>query len=259
MTNPRLLNRSRKSIKTRYSFQRLLLGSDLSVRRLPLMSVKADKQGPTLWLTACTHGDEVCGMVVIHEIFRRAKKHLLCGSINAIPLMNPFGFEQGSRMVTPSQEDLNRCFPGNPEGSLGERIASEIFSMIMKSNPDLVLDLHTDWKRSILYTVLDANPKGPHQATFNLTKKIALDTNLIVIQEKEILKGTLSYNLLVNSVPALTLELGEPYVINEINVSAGVEAIWNVITSMNMCNPYALSSGPDELEKDNTAKNISLL
>jgi predicted deacylase len=200
------------------------------------MSIKSDQPGPVIWLTACAHGDEVCGMVVIHEIFRKAKKQLLCGSINAIPLMNPFGFEHGTRMITPSQEDLNRCFPGNSQGSLGERMASDIFSMVMESNPDLVLDLHTDWKRSVLYAVLDAYPGSSiHKPAYELAKKIALDTNLIVIQEQEILEGTLSYNLLLNSVPSLTLELGEPYVINEINVSAGVDAIWSVITSMKMC------------------------
>jgi predicted deacylase len=219
------------------------------------MSIKSDQPGPNIWLTACAHGDEVCGMVVIHEIFRKAKKLLLCGSINAIPLMNPFGFEHGSRMITPSQEDLNRCFPGNSQGSLGEKIASEIFSMILESNPTLVLDLHTDWKRSILYTVLDANPGNAHKSTFELSKKIALDTNLIVIQEQEILEGTLSYNLLVNSIPSLTLELGEPYVINEINVSAGVEAIWSVITSMHMCEPPATQLRATSLQ-ENCSTNI---
>ena len=192
-------------------------------------------------------------MVVVHEIFRKAKKHLLRGSINAIPLMNPFGFEHGTRKITPSQEDLNRCFPGNAHGTLGERIASEIFSLIMGSHPDVVLDLHTDWKRSVPYTVLDANPGNTHKAAFELTKKIALDTNLIVIQEQDVLEGTLSYNLLVNSVAALTLELGEPYVINEVNVSAGVDAIWRVITSMNMSKSVDALGQPTSIEADRTA------
>lgn len=225
----------RKCVKARYSFKPLLLGSDLSVRRLPVMSVKSDQPGPVIWLTACAHGDEVCGMVVIHEIFRKAKKQLLCGSINAIPLMNPFGFEHGKRRITPSQEDLNRCFPGDAQGSLGELIANQIFTMIVDSKPLLVLDLHTDWKRSIPYTVLDASSAGTNHATYELAEKFALQTNLAVIQEQEVLEGTLSYNLLKQAIPALTLELGEPYVINEVNVRAGVDAIWRVIASLNMC------------------------
>ena len=222
-------------MKSRYSFRRLLLGSDLSVRRLPVMSVKAPEEGPTIWLTACVHGDEVCGMVVIHEVFRKARKRLTRGSIHALPLMNPFGFEHGSRKITPSQEDLNRCFPGNVAGSLGERTAETIFSIIMESHPSLVIDLHNDWKRSIPYVVLDACPDHSHKSTYNISKNIALETSLVAIQEQEIISGSLSYNLLQRSVPALTLELGEPYVINEANVSAGVQAIWNVLLSLEVC------------------------
>lgn len=193
-------------------------------------------------------------MVVIHEIFRKAKKQLLCGSINAIPLMNPFGFEHGKRRITPSQEDLNRCFPGEAKGSLGERIANQIFTMILESKPTLVLDLHTDWKRSIPYTVLDATSKYAQKSTLELAKKFALDTNLAVIQEQEILEGTLSYNLLINSIPALTLELGEPYVINEVNVSAGVEAIWRVITSLHMCETSAAQLAETSLQVNGVAE-----
>lgn len=224
-----------KKVKSRYAFHRLLLGSDLSVRRLPTMTVQAPQTGPTIWLTACVHGDEVCGMVVIHEVLRRARKRLTHGSIHALPLLNPFGFEHSSRKITPSQEDLNRCFPGNAVGTLGERLADKIFSMIMQSHPDLVIDLHTDWKRSIPYVVLDARPSESYEFTYGITKNIALDTNLAVIQELDIIDGSLSYNLLLRSVPALTLELGEPYIINEDNVSTGVEAVWNVLLSMGMC------------------------
>lgn len=228
---------NRQKVKSRYSFHRLLLGSDLSVRRLPVMSVQAPEAGPAIWLTACVHGDEVCGMVVIHEVFRKARKRLTRGSIHALPLMNPFGFEHGSRKITLSQEDLNRCFPGNEAGTLGERAADTIFSMIMESHPSLVIDLHNDWKRSIPYVVLDACHGDSAKPTYNISKKIALDTGLVVIQEQEIIGGSLSYNLLLRSVPALTLELGEPYVINEANVSAGVKAIWNVLLSLDVCEP----------------------
>jgi predicted deacylase len=48
-------------VRISYSFQKILTGSDLSRRRLPLMSATSASPGPVVWLTACGHGDEVCG------------------------------------------------------------------------------------------------------------------------------------------------------------------------------------------------------
>ena len=59
------------SQKIKYSFIKIMTGSDLSRRRLPFMSAESSKSGPVVWLTGCGHGDEVGGTVVIQEIFKR--------------------------------------------------------------------------------------------------------------------------------------------------------------------------------------------
>ena len=123
--NMKEINNRNSSQKVKYSFIKILTGSDLSRRRLPFMSIESRNTGPSVWLTACGHGDEVGGMVVIQEIFKiLRKKPLLKGSVYAFPLMNPIGFETASRNITLSKEDLNRSFPGNINGSLAERIAN---------------------------------------------------------------------------------------------------------------------------------------
>ena len=73
--------------KVSYSFLKMLTGSDLSRRRLPFMSVESTNKGPIVWLTGCIHGDEVTGIVIIQEVFKRIQKqHLLQGSIYAFPI-----------------------------------------------------------------------------------------------------------------------------------------------------------------------------
>src|SRR5215213_4208112 len=144
-----------------YSLLKILSGSDLSRRRLPYMEARASEAGPAAWLTACAHGDEVGGIVVVQEIFKRLRrKPLLRGTLHAFPLMNPLGFEAGARHVTMSEEDLNRSFPGNAKGTLAERIADKIFAAICETHPAVVLDLHNDWIGSIPYTVLDPPPSA---------------------------------------------------------------------------------------------------
>jgi len=227
------------TVKSRYSFIKILTGSDLSIRRLPLMSVTSEKPGSVVWLTACVHGDEVVGMAIVHEVFKKIRRTLLRGAVHAFPLMNPIGLETISRKITMSREDLNRSFPGNPSGTLGERLANRIFNTIVNTSPDLVLDLHSDWKQSIPYTILDKRSARMDKQIYDTTREFARQTGFVSLLEDETLTDSLSHNLLENNIAALTLELGEPYVINEENVSLGLGAIWNILSSLEMIAPLA--------------------
>src|SRR4030042_2042699 len=129
------------------------------------------------------HGDEVTGVGAIQEIFRIVRKQALRkGSLYAFPLMNPIGFEAGSRNITMSREDLNRSFPGDKAGSLAERIADRVFTAIRQTNPSLVLDLHNDWMKSMPYAVIDRHPGPAHQTAYDMAKAVAKETGLLIIE-----------------------------------------------------------------------------
>jgi predicted deacylase len=225
------------TIKIRYSFLRLLAGSDLAWRRLPFMSAQSIKPGPAVWLTACSHGDEVGGVIIIQELFKRIRRQLQKGAVYAFPMMNPIGFEIASRELPLSREDLNRAFPGNPKGSLAGRIADKIFTNIMQTEPTLVLDLHNDWQRSIPYCVIDPCGGPETQCLHEKVEQFSRLTGLLLIQETEVLRHTLSWSLRQRGVPALTLELGESNVVNEGNIDCGVNSIWNLLAQLEMVPP----------------------
>lgn len=223
--------------RQRYSFLKILTGSDLSRRRVPLMSLQAPLDGPVVWITACGHGDEIGGMAVIHEVFKILKNTLKRGTVFAFPLMNPLGFEVSARFITLSNEDLNRSFPGDPKGSLGKRLAETIYQTIVRSNPDLVLDLHNDWIKSIPYVLLEPNPTAELNPTFQRALLYARKSGLIAVTDKDVLKGSLTYNLMQAGIPALTFELGEPRIINEKNLLYGIGAISNILSELEMIDP----------------------
>jgi len=224
--------------KFEISFIKILTGSDLSNRKLPLMSIKSINPGPVVWLTACVHGDEVGSMAVIHELFRKIKKTgFLSGELYAFPLLNPLGFENYSRNITLSREDINRSFPGNKDGSLAQRIADKIFSTIINSKPALVLDLHNDWRKSIPYAIIDPMPEETSKDVYTSTKAFGKKTEFPLILDTDDLKTSLAYNILKKNIPCLTLELGESFVVNEKDVRQGVGAIWNILEYLNMVNP----------------------
>jgi predicted deacylase len=226
-------------VRNHYTFKKIMTGSDLSRRRLPIMCATSDNPGPLVWLTACSHGDEVSGIVVIQEVFKSIRRKLTCGSVQAFPLMNPLGFESGMRHITMTGEDLNRSFPGNAQGSLGERIAHKIFETIVTTKPDLVVDFHNDWIESIPYVLVDHDPGKQHHKSYRRAVHAAKQAGMCVIVDEEDLHQSLSFNLLLRDIPAITFELGKPNIVSESNVTYGVEAIWNVLADLGMIAPRA--------------------
>lgn len=206
------------------------------------METRSGCPGPTVWLTAGIHGDEVGGIVVVQEIFARLRKHpLISGQIAGFPLLNPFGFETANRRIPSTQEDLNRAFPGDPEGSLAERIAHLVSTRIRESSADLVLDLHNDWVRSIPYAVLDPRPRTlAGKAAHDRALAAARATRIPIVSERgdattrAIARTTLSGNLVESNIAALTLELGAAGTVEESSVHAAVENVWSVLASLGM-------------------------
>jgi len=223
----------------------VLAGADLTTRRLAMMEARSGRDGPTVWLTAGVHGDEVGGVVVVQEIFARLRKRsLAAGRIKAFPLLNPFGFETASRQIPSTQEDLNRAFPGDANGTFAERIAHLVTARIRDDAPDLVLDLHNDWIRSIPYALVD--PRPTHAAGREAHRRVrdaARATGLPMVDEQEegvsraTLRSTLSGSLLECGIPALTLELGAAQSVEEESVGAGVDAIWRVLAGLGLGEP----------------------
>ncbi|MFH1749944.1 MAG: succinylglutamate desuccinylase/aspartoacylase family protein [bacterium] len=232
-----------QNLLIKYSFIKILNGSDLSRRHLPLMSAESKNSGPVVWLNGCIHGDEVGGMVVIQEIFKQIKDKLQNGKILAFPIMNPIGFETATRGIALSEEDLNRSFPGNLKGSLAERIARQIFSHIIQSQPSLVLDLHNDWTNSIPYALIESRSGLENNQVWQKSKNFAKKTKLINVLDSEKIDSSLTYNLIKNNIPALTLELGASYIVDEKNINIGLNAVWNVLQTLNMVKPL---KNPDQ-------------
>jgi predicted deacylase len=199
------------------------------------MQAISSTPGPLIWITACSHGEEVGGMVVVQEVFKRLRKiPLIRGSLHAFPLLNPLGFEMGTRNITLSQEDLNRSFPGNSRGTLAERIADKVFRLITETKPAAVIDLHNDWIRSVPYTVLDPLQSEIPSVQLECLHQLAQDTGFPVVIEPAPLRKSLSYSLTLSGVTALTIELGESYVVNENFVELGVQSIFNLLRRFEM-------------------------
>ncbi len=86
----------------------------------------------SICVVACVHGNEPYGA----ELLERLKKMKL-GRLKLI-LANKAAYRKNVRFI---DEDLNRCFPGNPDGNAEQKIAFRLTKLIRKF--DIVIDLHS--------------------------------------------------------------------------------------------------------------------
>ena len=108
---------------------------------VPVTVIHGAHEGPKVWLSAGVHGDELNGIEVIRRVRAAVSPGRLRGTIVAVPVVNVFGFINGSRYL-PDRRDLNRSFPGSSRGSLASRLAN-LFMKTIVARCELGIDLHT--------------------------------------------------------------------------------------------------------------------
>ena len=109
---------------------------------IPVWMVYGKYLGKTLVITAGVHGCEYVGVQAAKKLFKTLDPNRLSGTVIILPLMNPEGFYNGSKQIMPEDgKNLNRSFPGNPEGSISEQVAYFIETEIYP-NADFIIDLH---------------------------------------------------------------------------------------------------------------------
>lgn len=108
---------------------------------LTVLVIHGRRPGPVMFVSAALHGDEILGVEIIRRLVSARQMASLSGTLLAIAVVNSFGFIGQSRYM-PDRRDLNRCFPGNPQGSLGAQLAN-IFTGEILEQSDFGIDLHT--------------------------------------------------------------------------------------------------------------------
>eukprot|EP00474_Spongospora_subterranea_P000702 CRZ01160.1 hypothetical protein [Spongospora subterranea] len=109
---------------------------------LPVIILQGKRKGPSLAVTAGIHGDEVTGVAAIFHFLDNLQVDDLNGTIIAIPVLNPYGFNRVQR-AGENGKDLNRQFKArslrDQEGLYTERLFNA-FSVLKVTHH---IDLHT--------------------------------------------------------------------------------------------------------------------
>lgn len=213
--------------RTEYSLH--LLDGALGSISVPLIAIKGANDGPVLGVTAAIHGDELNSIGVMHEVIKQLDPSNMNGSILFFPVLNPEGFLLNTR-TDRMGNDLNRIFPGNPNGDVGQQHVAAIKEKILPQF-DFMVDMHT--------------ASFGHLNTFYVRADMADDTlrKMAVLQFPDILLDnagipsagtaasakTMRAEAILMGVKAITVEYGNPQVIQEEMVARGTVGLLRLI------------------------------
>lgn len=115
--------------------------SALGAILIPICAIK-NGSGPTVVLTGGNHGDEYEGPVALLKAAKEIEPSQVKGRIIILPCLNFPAVQGGSRTSPIDKGNLNRTFPGRPDGTVTEKIADYIQRYILPMG-DYILDFHS--------------------------------------------------------------------------------------------------------------------
>ena len=195
---------------------------------IPVHVQRGKRPGPTLFISAAIHGDELNGIEIVARLLKSKAIRALCGTLITVPMVNVYGVLNQSRYL-PDRRDLNRSFPGSPKGSLAGRIA-HLFLTEIVTKCDFGIDLHTGAiHRSNL-------PQIRGDLADEETLRIAKAFGLPVMLNTDIREGSLRQCAADMGVKVILYEAGEALRYDELSIRAGLKGIINVMREIGMLN-----------------------
>ncbi len=164
----------------------------------PAYIIQTPVKKPIIMILAGTHGNEVAGIEAAKYL--KDNINIEKGTLIIIPRTNILAYEKGLRNF-PQNINLNRVYPGNPQGNSVEKLAYEIFGLMKSYDIDLLIDLH----ESIEF--YKKNPKNYGQTIVldsNDDYLFELGTFLVEEMNKGIIEDSNKYQVLVDPIKGST-------------------------------------------------------
>lgn len=194
--------------------------------RIPIHVRRSHHEGPTVFVTAALHGDEINGTGAIRQLIQDEHLELTNGALVLVPVLNLLGFDRHSRYL-PDRRDLNRSFPGSPEGSLASRMARTIFDEIV-ARGDYGIDFHTAAARRTNYPNVRGDLSLPE------VRRIAEAFGCDFIVNGKGPAGAFRREACRAGRPSIILEGGEVCKVEPAIVETAVRGVRNVLAELGM-------------------------
>jgi uncharacterized protein len=217
---------------------------DLAGLDVPVVEVTGASDGPSLTVIAGVHGCEYASMAAVRRWSASLAARELRGKVRAVPVLNLPAFRARSPFVIPEDgKNLNRCFPGDPGGTLADRLAHATFTQLIRGS-DALIDAHCGDLPEALepFALYEAGPSEDRA----LAMAVAYGLGYIIRQEAgpdRAVGGTTSAAAAEAGIPAITAEAGGCGLIEQEAVDLHVAGLDRVLAALGMLGE---TTGADE-------------
>ncbi len=193
---------------------------------MPIRVMRGRRAGPTLFVSAAVHGDEINGVEIIRRLLRLKLLKRLRGTLIAVPVVHGFGLRSQSRCL-PEGRDRKRRFRGSERGARAARLA-DLFMTEIVSHCTHGIDLHTGSNHRTNLPQIRAWLDDPE------TARLATVFGVPVVLGAELRDGSLREAVAERGLPVLLYEAGEALRFDEMAIRFGVRGIVSVMRAIEM-------------------------
>jgi predicted deacylase len=201
---------------------------------LPVVIVQGSRPGPVVALVAGLHGTEYASIIALEKLIDRIDPAQLSGTAIILPLVNIASFEQKVPHINPvDRKNMNRFFPGKPDGTQTERALWLITREIVDKS-DVLIDYHggdldEDLRPYTYWAPVGRDPQD--QISRHMSLAFGLDHIVIERDNPTDLRASkyLDTTAALRGKPALVVEAGRAGTVDPGDVAALVDGTLNVL------------------------------
>jgi predicted deacylase len=213
---------------------------------VPVIELTGASDGPRLTVLAGVHGCEYASMAAVRQWARGLEQRDLRGRVVAVPVLNLPAFRARSPFVVPDDgKNLNRCFPGNPAGTLADQLAYATFTQLI-SGSDVLVDVHAGDMVEALepFALYDAGPAEARACEL----AVAYGLGYVVRSEPgpgRAVGGSTSAAAAEAGIPAIIAEAGGCGLVDRASVDAHVRGLDGILAALGMAAAPVPAAAPD--------------
>lgn len=198
---------------------------------MPIRVIHGTQKGPCLVILSVVQGKELNGLEIVNRIVKSIDPNKLSGTIIAIPVLNVYALTHYPSALPPGY-DLAHCFPGNDNGSYGERVASIVTQEILKK-ANYCIELQTGGVNHNILPQVYCNFDNAR------AKTLAKAFQSPVVTDVTIRGNSLRQTTDDLHVPLLVYQAGEALRFDENAINLGFNGIKNVMQFTDMLSKEA--------------------
>lgn len=207
--------------------------------KIPITIVNGSKEGPTLALVAGVHGYEYPPILALQRLKAQLNPRKIKGRIILVHIANLQSFRKRTIYYNPYDWlNLNRVFPGKPDGTISERVAYTLTTHIV-DNCDYLVDMHCGDGNEALIPYTYWMPSGIVEVN-KISKDMAIYFGIpLIIDDRDRPKDPnasvyLGNTAILRGKPAITIESGQLGGVDEDSIVRVIRGTENLMKYFHM-------------------------